>query len=262
MKKSLRQLLPLILPLLLIGAWEAIVQIRNIPLYLLPAPSQVLTALAEQSAVMLSHALVSLAEALFGMVIATALAAILAVAMDAWPLFRQAVYPMMVVSQSVPIIVLAPLFIIYFGFGLTPKVITVVLMCFFPIAVSLADGLQQVPVKMVDLLRTMGANRLDIYRIIKLPAAAPSFFSGLRVAATYSIMGAVVGEWLGGSAGLGFYMLRVKNAYMLDRVFAVVALIVLLSLLLNAVVRGLEYLLAPWARHRHSLQTIKEGDNQ
>ncbi len=262
MKKPLRHLLPLLLPLLLVIAWEAIVQIRNIPLYLLPAPSQVLTALVQQSAVMLPHALVSLGESLFGMVIATALAALLAMAMDAWPLFRQAVYPMMVVSQSVPIIVLAPLFIIYFGFGLTPKVITVVLMCFFPIAVSLADGLGQVPVKMVDLLRTMGASRLDIYRLIKLPAAAPSFFSGLRVAATYSIMGAVVGEWLGGSAGLGFYMLRVKNAYMLDRVFAVVTLIVLLSLLLNAVVRGFEYLLTPWARHRQNSQTIEEGDNQ
>lgn len=261
MKKSSRQLLPLLLPLLLVVSWEAIVQIRNIPLYLLPAPSQVIAALLQQSAVMVPHALVSLAEALFGMVIATALAALLAMAMDAWPLFRQAVYPVMVVSQSVPIIVLAPLFIIYFGFGLTPKVITVVLMCFFPIAVSLADGLGQVPEKMVDLLRTMGASRLDIYRLIKLPAAAPAFFSGLRVAATYSIMGAVVGEWLGGSAGLGFYMLRVKNSYMLDRVFAVVALIVLLSLLLNAVVRGFEYLLTPWARHRHSLQTSKEGDN-
>lgn len=262
MKKTLRQLLPLVLPLLIITAWEATVRIGNIPLYLMPAPSQIVMALVRQFAVMLPHAMISLGESLLGMVIATALAALLAMAMDAWPLFRQAVYPMMVVSQSVPIIVLAPLFIIYFGFGLTPKVITVVLMCFFPIAVSLADGLGQVSSKMVDLLRTMGASRPDIYRIIKLPAAAPSFFSGLRVAATYSIMGAVVGEWLGGSGGLGFYMLRVKNAYMLDRVFAVVALIVLLSLLLNAIVRGLEYLLTPWARHKHNLQAIKEGDKQ
>jgi putative hydroxymethylpyrimidine transport system permease protein len=194
------------------------------------------------------------------MLISTVMAAILAVAMDAWPRFRQAVYPMMVVSQSVPTIILAPLFIIYLGFGLTPKVVTVILMCFFPIAVSLADGLGQVSPKTVDLLRTMGATRLEIYRIIKLPAAAPYFFSGLRVAATYSIMGAVVGEWLGASAGLGFYMLRVKNAYMLDRVFAVVVLIVLLSLLLNAVVRGFERWLTPWAHRRRSRQAETEDN--
>lgn len=255
-----RRMLPLLLPLFLIVAWEAIVRIGRLPLYLLPAPSRVGLALWQQWSVLLPHAMVSLGESLAGLLVATALAALLAMAMDTWPLFRQAVYPVMVVSQSVPIIVLAPLFIIYFGFGLTPKVITVVLMCFFPVAVSLADGLGQVSPQLVDLLRTMGANRWDVYRLIKLPAAAPTFFSGLRVAATYSITGAVVGEWLGGSGGLGFYMLRVKNAYMLDRVFAVVVLIVLLSLLLNGAVRGFEHLAAPWAR-QPAKQSTKEGEN-
>ncbi len=249
-RPSSKLLIPLVLPLLLLLFWEGIVRLRNIPLYLMPTPSRIVASLWQTREVLLSHSLVSLGEAVLGMLIATALAAVLAMAMDAWPRFRQAIYPMMVVSQSVPIIVLAPLFIIYFGFGLTPKVITVVMMCFFPIAVSLADGLGQVSVKTINLLRTMGATRLEIYRMIKLPAAAPYFFSGLRVAATYSITGAVVGEWLGANAGLGFYMLRVKNAYMLDRVFAVVVLIVLLSLLLNAVVRGFEFWLTPWARPR------------
>ncbi|MGI6344898.1 MAG: ABC transporter permease [Bacillota bacterium] len=259
-KPYLRKLMPVILPAILLLLWEATVRLGELPLYLLPAPSQILRALLDNHQVILPHALITLGEAALGIVIATGLAALLGIAMDAWPTFRQAVYPLMVVSQSVPIIVLAPLFIIYFGFGLAPKVITVVLMCFFPIAVNLADGFGQVSHRLVDLLRTMGATRWDIYRIIKLPAAAPAFFSGLRVAATYSIMGAVVGEWLGGSGGLGYYMLRVKNAYMLDRVFAIVLLIIVLSLLCNAVVRAVEYLLTPWTRSR-SATPIKEGDN-
>jgi ABC-type nitrate/sulfonate/bicarbonate transport system permease component len=215
---------------------------------LLPAPSKIVTALIDNFAIFWAHSLVTLAEALIGMLIAALLGMFLAITMDIWPGFRRAVHPLMVLSQSVPTIVLAPLFIIYLGFGLLPKVVTVILMCFFPIAVSFADGLSEVSRPMVDLLRVMGANRWQIYRLAKLPGAATSFFSGLTISATYSIMGAVVGEWLGGEGGLGFYMLRVKNAYMLDRVFAAILMIVALSLLMTGGMKWLKYFLVPWAR--------------
>ncbi|HZJ82686.1 MAG TPA: ABC transporter permease [Clostridia bacterium] len=254
MKTIKKWIVPGLLPASILILWELCVKIFSIPLYLLPSPSQTIMALFSNLQVIFPHMLLSLWEAFLGLVIAGLLAIMLGVPMDIWPSFRKAVYPLMVVSQSIPTIVLAPLFMIYFGFGIAPKVITVVLMCFFPIAVSLVDGFSQVSPKIIDLLRTMGANKVDVYRIAKLPGAAPYFFSGLRVAATYSIMGAVVGEWLGGSGGLGFYMIRVKNAYMLDKVFAVVLLVIILSLAMNGCVRLLEYILTPWMRKENKVE--------
>lgn len=248
MKKILNWIIPLLLPIFIVLIWEIGVWAFDVPLYLLPAPSKIIKALFYNFNDILPHMLLSLWEATLGLIISTILAIVLAILMDIYPTFRRAFYPIMVVSQSIPTIVLAPLFMIYFGFGITPKVITVVLMCFFPIAVSLVDGLSQVSPEIINLLRTMGANKLDIYRIAKLPSAMTYFFSGLRVAATYSIMGAVVGEWLGGNGGLGFYMIRVKNAYMLDKVFAVVLLVMILSLAMNGCVRIFEYALVPWTR--------------
>lgn len=112
-------------------------------------------------------------------------------------------------------IVLAPILIIYMGFGIAPKILTVILMCFFPIAVSFSDGLAQVDEEYVHLVRSYGASRLSAYRLVKIPAAIPALLSGLKVSATYSISGAVVGEWIGAQEGLGYYLLRVKNGYML-----------------------------------------------
>lgn len=254
MKRTINWITPVLLPAFILIVWELSVKIFNIPLYLLPSPSKTIMALLNNLGAIFPHMLLSLWEASLGLTIATLLAVILGVSMDLWPSFRKSVYPLMVVSQSIPTIVLAPLFMIYFGFGIAPKVITVVLMCFFPIAVSLVDGFGDVSPKIIDLLRTMGANNLDIYRIAKLPGAATYFFSGLRVAATYSIMGAVVGEWLGGNGGLGFYMIRVKNAYMLDKVFAVVLLVIILSLAMNCCVRLLEYILTPWTRKENKIK--------
>lgn len=253
MKRIANWIIPVMLPAFILILWEIGIKAFNIPLYLLPAPSEIIIALFKNFYEILPHMIISLWEAILGMLISILLAVILAVSMDIWPLFGRAVYPVMVVSQSVPTIVLAPLFMIYFGFGIAPKIITVILMCFFPIAVSLADGLGQVSPKIINLLRTLGANKFEIYRIAKLPGAITYFFSGLRVAATYSIMGAVVGEWLGGNGGLGFYMIRVKNAYMLDKVFAVVLLVIILSLAMNGSVRILEYFSAPWSRRNNDM---------
>lgn len=186
---------------------------------------------------MMQHAAVTLFETAIGLLIAVALALLIAIFMDAAPLLHSTVYPLLVVTQTVPVIVLAPIFILYFGFGMVPKVLTVILMCFFPITISFADGMAQIDPRKIDLLRSMGAPKWQQYRLAKIPAALPSLFSGLKVAATYSISGAVVGEWLSSNAGLGYYMLRVKNGYMLDKVFACVLMIVLLSLLMNLLVR-------------------------
>jgi ABC-type nitrate/sulfonate/bicarbonate transport system permease component len=228
--------------------WEAFVWISAAPRYVLPAPSAMLAAFLTDLPALLFHARVTLCETLAGMGIAVCLGAAAAVLMDAFAAFKAAVYPLFVVSQTIPVVVLAPVFIIYLGFGMAPKVLTVTLMCFFPIAVSFADGMSQVDPRLVDLVRALGARTVRVYMIVKIPAAAVSLFSGAKVAATYSITGAVVGEWLSSDSGLGYYMLRVKNGYMLDRVFACVLAIVLLSLLMNGLVRLLKYLCLPHLR--------------
>ncbi|MDR0356966.1 MAG: ABC transporter permease [Clostridiales Family XIII bacterium] len=217
--------------------WEIVVRLRDIPKYVLPAPAAVFAAFAEDAPALAHHSAVTLGETVVGLLISVAVAMITAVLMDAFAKFREAVYPLLVVSQTIPVIVLAPLFIIYLGFGAAPKILTVVLMCYFPIAVNFLDGMRRTDIGLVNLVRSFGAKPLQIYATVKIPMALPSFFSGLRIAATYSIMGAVVGEWLSSDSGLGYYMLRVKNGYQLDRVFATILAIILLSLLMNGIVR-------------------------
>lgn len=241
-------------PVLLIAAllvgWEAVVRIREIPLYVLPAPSQVVEALIANRGTLAAHGAVTVAEALAGMVIALLLALVIGIAMDAFPAVKSGVYPVLVVTQTVPMIVLAPILIIYLGFGITPKILTVVLMCFFPIVVSFADAMGQMDEEYVQLVRSFGAGRWMAYRLVKIPAAVPGLISGLKVAATYSISGAVVGEWIGAQSGLGYYLLRVKNGYMLDKVFACVLVIVALSLCMNGVIRLFQAAAMPYAAQK------------
>lgn len=241
-------------PVLLIAAllvcWEAVVRIREIPLYVLPAPSQVVEALIANRGTLAAHGAVTVAEALAGMAIALLLALVIGIAMDAFPAVKSGVYPVLVVTQTVPMIVLAPILIIYLGFGITPKILTVVLMCFFPIVVSFADAMGQMDEEYVQLVRSFGAGRWMAYRLVKIPAAVPGLISGLKVAATYSISGAVVGEWIGAQSGLGYYLLRVKNGYMLDKVFACVLVIVALSLCMNGVIRLFQAAAMPYAAQK------------
>lgn len=224
---------PVLVAIGVIVLWEACVRIFDVPLYILPAPTKILEALAENRSELAMHTLVTLEEAVIGLVIALAFAMLTAILMDLSKTFRHSVYPHLVVTQTVPVMVLAPLFSIWLGFGMAPKVLIVIFMCYFPIAISFADGLAQVNPKQVNLLRSFRASTRQIYTMVKIPSAAPSLFSGLKVAATYCVGGAIVGEWISSSAGLGYYMLRVKNGYMLDKVFATV---VVVSLLLNGAV--------------------------
>ena len=241
MKKSL----PVVLICALLLLWEACVRMLHVPLDVRPAPTQVIAALIGDIPTLARNAFISLAEALLGMGISLVLALVLGVLMDAFPTFKLCVYPILVITQTVPMIVLAPIFIIYMGFGLAPKILTVTMMCFFPIAVSFADGMAEVDAGYVNLLRTYGASRLQLYTLAKMPASLPSLLSGLKVAATYSVSGAVVGEWIASQAGLGYYLLRVKNSYMLDKVFACVLVIILLSLAMNGLIRLMQRVLTP-----------------
>lgn len=255
MKRYQQQLIPAAFILTLLVIWEAVVRIFHIPLYVLPSPVQVVQTLAAEAGTLWGHALITTMEAVVGIVIALMLAIILGVAMDRFPVVRQGLYPVLVVTQTVPMIVLAPILIIYMGFGAAPKILTVVLMCFFPVAVSFSDGLSQVDEEYVHLVRSYGTGKWGAYRLVKIPAAIPALLSGLKVAATYSISGAVVGEWIGSQRGLGYYLLRVKNGYMLDKVFACVLVIIFLSLCMNGVIRLYGYIALPYL-HKSQRRTL------
>lgn len=250
MKKYSQKLMPFLIFAALLTLWEGAVHVFDIPVYVLPSPVQVIRAAGEEFFVLGGHAAVTVGEALAGMGISLALAVFLGLVMDCFPLACQGLYPILVVTQTVPMIVMAPVLIIYMGFGIAPKILTVVLMCFFPVAVSFCDGLSQVDEDYVNLVRSCGAGRLKAYGLVKIPAAVPALLSGLKVSATYSISGAVVGEWIGAQKGLGYYLLRVKNSYMLDRVFACVAVIILLSLCMNGLIGLYGHKALPYMRKK------------
>lgn len=252
MKKYYNNIIPALFILVLLLLWEGAVQIFQIPLYVLPSPVQVIKTLAAELHTLGGHAAVTVIEALSGIAISLVLALVLGILMDCFPVVKQGLYPILVVTQTVPMIVLAPILIIYMGFGVAPKILTVVLMCFFPIAVSFSDGLAQVDEEYVHLTRSYGAGRWETYRLVKIPASIPSLLSGLKVAATYSISGAVVGEWIGSQKGLGYYLLRVKNSYMLDKVFACVLVIIFLSLCMNGLIRLYQFAALPYLKSKSS----------
>lgn len=250
MKRYNQYVMPVICLIAVLIIWEVCVQALDISLYVLPAPSDIANALVSEFGVLWAHSMVTLKEAVIGLVIATLLAILIAILMDLNRTFRHSVFPYLVVSQTVPVMILGPLFTMWFGFGLAPKIIMVVFMCFFPVVISFSDALQQTDQKQLNLLRSFGASVLQQYMLVKIPGAATALFSGLKVAATYCIGGAIVGEWLSASAGLGYYMIRVKNGFMIDKVFACVIMVIVWSLLLNFAVTLMERLIFPYTRKR------------
>ena len=241
-----RTIYPAAALLLLLLVWEGLVRALSVPSYVLPAPTRMFAALWTDRATLASHACVTVLEALGGMGISLACAVVLGILMDANEGIKAAIYTILVVTQTVPMIVLSPILILYLGFGLAPKILTVVLMCFFPIVVSFADGMGQIDPAYANLVRSYGGTRLQVYTQVKIPYAMPSLLSGLKVAATYSISGAVVGEWIASQAGLGYYLLRVKNSYALDKMFACVIVIILLSLAMNGLIWLIRKLFLPY----------------
>ena len=237
-------------PLLLLGfvllIWQTIADRSGLSAFILPSPIQVWQAARETWTILLPAIEVTMVETTIGLGIAIVLGVIIAGAMDLSKMVRRALYPLLVVSQTVQILAIAPLLIIWFGFGLLPKVLVVILICFFPLAVNTADGLASADPDLIALLRSMGASRGQIWRMVRLPAAMPSFFSGLRIAVTYCVVGATIAEWVGGSAGLGLYMLRSKNALATDQVFVAIVVTSVISIALYLLVYAIERSALPW----------------
>lgn len=239
---------PLALLILVLAGWEIGVRVTDTPRWFLPTPSAVAREAVESRGILWGHTKTTLSEVLVGFVIATALGIASAVGIASSRIAERAIYPAIVASQAIPIIALAPILLIWFGYGMTPKVIVVVLLCYFPIAVNMADGLRTVDPDAIALLRSMGANRWQILRIVRVPSSLPFLLSGLRIAAAVSVIGAIVGEWVGASSGLGYLMTRTAAQFQTALLFAAVAISALLGITLFGIVALSERWLLSWRR--------------
>lgn len=232
--------------IILLSIWQYTVGKYEIPPWLLPSPSRIAEALWSTKALIWSHAKITLLEITLGFTLAILMGILVSTMMTLFPTLKRIFYPFMIFSQTVPLIAVAPLLILWLGYGLLPKIIIVILVCFFPIAVSLLQGLEVSDRDLLNLMRSMGASRWQIFCHVRWPHAMPSLFAGLKIAATYSVMAAVIGEWLGASQGLGVYLTRSSNNFLTDRVFAGIITISVLSLIYYAVIILLTRLLIPW----------------
>ena len=247
-RRAFRIVVPCIAVAVLIGLWQLVCTLELVPSFMLPSPVQVLGALIDDADLLAAHAATTLAEALIGLAGGIALGALIAIAMERFKTIDAALSPLITISQTIPVVAIAPLLVLWFGYDMLPKVLLVILTTFFPITVALSTGFRSVDPDAIDLLRTMGMSRARIFLYAKLPAAADSFFSGLLMSATYAVVAAVVAEWLGGFDGLGVYMTRVRKSYDYDSMFAAIVIISAVSLLLMAGTKALRYACMPWKR--------------
>ena len=251
MTKRLQSILRRNLPSLtavavLLLLWQGICMAGLVPPYMLPSPTEVLQAFVSELPILLENLLITLQEAFVGLIMGVAVGFIVAVLMDSFGLLYKVFYPLLVITQTIPSVAIAPLLVLWFGYEMTPKIILIVIATLFPVAVGLLEGFKSADKDAIGLLRSMGADRVQIFRYIKFPNALPQLFSGLRIATAYSVVGAVISEWLGGFGGLGVYMTRVKKAFAFDKMFAVIFLVSAISLGLMALVGFVEKRCMPY----------------
>lgn len=258
MKKRLRNITDKFIPFIVVAGiliiWQVVCSLEIVPSFMLPSPLKVLAAFVGDFTLLMQHTGYTLIEAFAGLGIGIVSGLAVAVLMDRFALVYKGLYPILVITQTIPTIAIAPLLVLWMGYGTLPKVVLVVITSFFPIAVGLLEGFKSADNDTIALMKCMGANGWDIFKYVKLPGAAPSFFSGLKISATYAMVGAVISEWLGGFYGLGVYMVRVKNSYAFDKMFAVIFLICIVSLLLMKGVELLQKISMPWVRKGRKFQ--------
>ena len=231
-----------------VGVWAWIASMDSVDDLLVASPGETLTALGDDRELLLDNAWVTLYEVLLGLAVAIAAGLLFAVAMHLNRTLREAAYPLLVASQAIPIVVLAPIFVLAFDYGIGPKIAIVALICFFPITVNVLDGLRAVDPGHLKLMRSYGASRLRTLRSVELPAALPSFFSGLRIAASVSVIGAVFGEWAGADEGLGRLVLRGNDELQTPRVYAGILILTVMAVALFSLASLAERLACPWNR--------------
>lgn len=246
MKLITNWLYPWLLLCVLLLVWQISAIAVGQP-FLFPAPTQVLAKMVElNEALLFTHLPATLTIIVTGLSISFVLGVVLAIAMYKLPLVERAFYPVLIASQTIPIIALAPLFVLWFGYGLTSKVVVTVLITFFPITVSTFDGFRTTKKDYLELMKTMGASKWQLFCKVEVPSALPSFLSGMKVAVTLSVIGAAIGEWLGAQAGLGYFSRRMMTQFDGAGVFAPIVWLSLIGIALFLLIRLLEASLLKW----------------
>jgi ABC-type nitrate/sulfonate/bicarbonate transport system permease component len=243
-----RYALAALLIALFVLAWQGVASLGSVDDLTLASPTETFQALRDDWSLLMDNAGVTLVEVLLGLAISIAAGAGFAVAMHVWRPLREAAYPLLVASQAIPIVVLAPILVLAFDYGMGPKLAMVALICFFPITVNVLDGLRSVEPELLKLMRSLGASRVQSLVKVELPSALPYFFSGLRIAATVSVIGAVFGEWAGADEGLGRLVLLGNNQLQTPRVYAGIVILTVMAVVLFALAGLAERLACPWTR--------------
>jgi putative hydroxymethylpyrimidine transport system permease protein len=247
-----RWLAPLVVVAVLLGLWEAAARLDvvahalHIEPFLVPTPSDVARSLWTDRTLLADNGWVTLQEVLGGFALSVAAGVAFAVALHLSPVLRRAAYPLLVASQTVPIVVIAPILVVWLGFGIGPKLVIIALVCFFPITVNTLDGLGSVDPDLVKMVRTLDASRWQILRRVEAPTAVPYFFSGAKIAVAVAVIGAVFGEWAGSSSGLGHLIQQASAQLQTARTFAAVTALSALAILLFALLEALERRIAWW----------------
>jgi NitT/TauT family transport system permease protein len=250
-------LLPTLLILGLVVIWQLVTAYTDLfEPYILPKPTDILERIWDSPGLLWEATRVTLVEVVVGFAIGTAVGIALAVPITYSRTFRNTVYPLIVASQAVPKIAIAPLLVVWLGFGIAPKLAVVALMVFFPVVVTAAEGFGSVDRSLLDLLRSVHASQWQIFRRVRMPHALPHIFSGLKIGITLAVVGAVVGEWVGSDSGLGYLILHANTLLDTTLLYAALVILVLMGIVLFVLVELAERLLLPW---RESTDTTGPG---
>lgn len=241
---------PIVAVLLLLVLWQLAVTVFQVEKWILPSPVHIAQEAWLNRADLIKHTWATIQLTLLGFGIGTAFGLLVAMVLHPIPLIKRALYPLIIITQNVPTIALLPLLMIWFGFGLLPKMIVITLVCFFPITVAMMDGLMRTDRTMLRYMRMAGASRSQMFWKLELPSSLPSLFSGLKIAATYSVMSSIVAEWMGADKGIGYYMNLQKAAFRTDRMFVAILIIVLLSIAMFGIVKWIEGRVIHWQANR------------
>jgi len=246
--RNIADILPALgLALAVVVFWELAVRLFNVPVFVIPAPSAILAALVDSRAALVSASKATAIEVLFGFVLAAVVGIAVALIIVRFERFGKALYPLVVLFQTVPKVALAPIFILWFGYDLAPKVVLIVVIAFFPVAIDMLAGLQSVEPSFVALMQSVGASRSEILMRVRIPHSLPHLMAGLKVAITFSVIGAIVGEFAGASAGLGYVIQFASTQLETPLVFAALIVVSVLGLFFYYLVEFAERLLVPWS---------------
>ena len=260
LNKKLQNIINKISPIFAIAAililWQTLSMTGVVPKFMLPSPMDVVRAFIGDFSLLMMHARTTMLEAIVGLFFGVLLGFFVAVIMDHFVLAYKSIYPVMIITQTVPTVAIAPLLVLWLGYGLLPKITLVIITSFFPVMIGLLNGFKSADKDAINLMRAMGANTFQQFIHIKFPSSLSHFFAGLKISVSYSIVGAVIAEWLGGFTGLGVYMTRVRKSYSFDKMFAVIFFISFLSLIFMFCVTLLQKASMPW--EKQSIDKIEE----